>query len=60
MKRISSLELSGAITGVNDDRGKYIYITPEEMEKVALFIEKSGRIKIEDIVAKSNQLIRLK
>jgi hypothetical protein len=60
VKRIKSLELSGLLTGVIDDRGKYIYISPQEIENVALFIEKRGRIGITDLVAQSNTLINLK
>lgn len=32
--RVNRLEKSGRITGVVDDRGKFIYIEPQEMEKV--------------------------
>lgn len=60
VKRIKSLELSGLLTGVIDDRGKYIYIAPAEIENVAAFIEKRGRVSIADIVAQSNTLINLK
>lgn len=60
VKRIKSLELSGLLTGVIDDRGKYIYITEQEIENVAVFIEKRGRVGIADIVAQSNSLINLK
>lgn len=32
--RVQELEKMGRITGVSDDRGKFIYIEPAEMEKV--------------------------
>jgi len=32
--RVQGLEKTGRITGVTDDRGKFIYIEPVEMEKV--------------------------
>lgn len=32
--RVTRLEKDGRITGVIDDRGKFIYITPDEMDKV--------------------------
>ena len=44
--RIKSLEAMGRISGVFDDRGKFIYISKEEMSKVAAFIMKRGRISI--------------
>eukprot|EP00455_Lapot_gusevi_P036752 TRINITY_DN4091_c0_g3_i2.p1 TRINITY_DN4091_c0_g3~~TRINITY_DN4091_c0_g3_i2.p1 ORF type:complete len:315 (+),score=107.60 TRINITY_DN4091_c0_g3_i2:144-1088(+) len=60
LRRVQDLERSGLITGVIDDRGKFIYISPQEMENVAAFIEKRGRVSIHDIVAESNNLINLK
>ncbi len=47
VKRIHSLEAAGTLTGLIDDRGKYIYIAPEEIENVAAFIDKRGRISIQ-------------
>jgi hypothetical protein len=32
--RVTKLEAMGRITGVIDDRGKFVFITPEEMSKV--------------------------
>jgi hypothetical protein len=39
------------ITGVLDDRGKFIYISEEEMERVAKYINKKGRVTISDLAA---------
>lgn len=57
--RITTLEEEGRITGVVDDRGKFIYISAEELQNVANFINKRGRVNIADIVAESNKLIDL-
>ena len=38
MDRISNLELSERLYGVLDDRGKYIYLTQEEMGKIKNYI----------------------
>ncbi len=59
MDRIKALEQSGVISGVIDDRGKFIYISPEELTKIAEFIQKRGRVSISDIVSESNKLINL-
>ena len=45
--------------GVIDDRGKFIYISHEEMEAVAKFIRQRGRVSITDLAESSNQLIHL-
>lgn len=42
-----------------DDRGKYIYISPEEMKAVADYIKRQGRVSISHLASKSNQFIDL-
>ncbi len=39
--------------------GKFIYISQDELESVANFIKKRGRVSITEIVSESNRLIRL-
>lgn len=45
--------------GVIDDRGKFIYITVEELQAVADFVKKRGRVTIQELVENSNNLITL-
>ena len=47
--RVTQLQEDGLLTGVIDDRGKFIYISMEEMEAVAKFIKQQGRVSISDI-----------
>ena len=42
-----------------DDRGKFIYITMEELESVAKFIRQHGRVSITELAESSNRLINL-
>ena len=49
----------GMITGVMDDRGKFIYISEEELNKVKRFIEVRGRVNISELAKSSNELINL-
>jgi uncharacterized pyridoxamine 5'-phosphate oxidase family protein len=42
-----------------DDRGKYIYISQEEMRAVADYIKRQGRVSISHLASKSNQFIDL-
>jgi hypothetical protein len=55
--RIHALEEDGTLTGVMDDRGKYIYITNEELNNVVAFIELEGRVSITELSRESNRLI---
>ena len=50
----------GLLTGVMDDRGKFIYISEEELLKVKKFIEQRGRVNIAELAKSSNELINLK
>ena len=49
----------GRLTGVIDDRGKFIHISAEEMQEVAKFIRLHGRISISDLAAASSTLVNL-
>ena len=53
------LFLLGRLSGVMDDRGKYIYISLEEMKAVADYIKRQGRVSISHLASKSNQFIDL-
>ncbi|CAN7119401.1 unnamed protein product [Brassica rapa subsp. narinosa] len=59
INRIASLESIGRLSGVMDDRGKYIYISMEEMNAVADYIKRQGRVSISHLASKSNQFIDL-
>merc|ERR1719348_394516 len=57
--RVTQLQVDGLLTGVIDDRGKFIYVSQEELESVAKFIKQQGRVSITDLAMSSNQLISL-
>ncbi|KAL3670208.1 hypothetical protein V7S43_004521 [Phytophthora oleae] len=57
--RVESLQASNRLTGIVDDRGKFIYITEEEMDKVAKFIQRRGRLGFAELSKECNKLIRL-
>lgn len=58
--RVNLVQEMGMITGVMDDRGKFIYISEEELHKVKRFIELRGRVNISELAKSSNELINLK
>ncbi|OWZ23440.1 hypothetical protein PHMEG_0001688 [Phytophthora megakarya] len=59
IERVESLQASNRLTGIVDDRGKFIYITEEEMDKVAKFIQRRGRLGFAELSKECNKLIRL-
>jgi len=58
--RIKALESTKEINGIIDERGKYIYITPKELESVKNYIVSKGRVARSDLIAECNRLIKLK
>ncbi|XP_077992453.1 DDRGK domain-containing protein 1-like [Glandiceps talaboti] len=59
INRVQDLQSDGKLTGVIDDRGKFIYISQEEMDAVAKFIKQRGRVSITELAEHSNMLINL-
>ena len=59
IQRVQDLQASGDLTGVIDDRGKFIYITMEELEAVAKYVRQHGRVSISELAESSNRLITL-
>lgn len=59
VERIRELQADGNLTGVIDDRGKFIYIAEDELEAVAKFVRQRGRVSIAELAENSNNLINL-
>lgn len=57
--RINELKSNGTLTGVVDDRGKFIYVSEIELQSVAKFIKQRGRVSISELAESSNSLINL-
>lgn len=57
--RINDLKSNGTLTGVVDDRGKFIYVSEIELQSVAKFIKQRGRVSISELAESSNSLINL-
>ncbi|XP_033756993.1 DDRGK domain-containing protein 1-like [Pecten maximus] len=57
--RVHDLVAEGRLTGVIDDRGKFIYITVEELQTIAKHIKQHGRVSIVELAESSNRLINL-
>ena len=53
------MHVTDRLSGVMDDRGKFIYISTEEMKAVAEYIRKQGRVSISHLANNSNQFIDL-
>uniref|UniRef100_A0A1I8F362 DDRGK domain-containing protein 1 n=1 Tax=Macrostomum lignano TaxID=282301 RepID=A0A1I8F362_9PLAT len=56
-QRLRDLLESGRLTGVLDDRGKFVHITRAEYEAVAAFIRQRGKVSLQELVENSNRLL---
>lgn len=59
IERIQDLKADGNLTGVIDDRGKFIYVSEDELHTIATFVQQRGRISITELAENSNNLINL-
>lgn len=60
IKRIESLKEAGRLCGVLDDRGRFLCVTEDELQKVAAALKSQGRFSKEnDLVSICNRIIRL-
>jgi len=51
--RLTQLVANGRLTGVMDDRGKFVYISETELMQFAKFIKQRGRVSIAELVENS-------
>ena len=59
IERVQQMQVDGILSGVIDDRGKFIYISHQELEAVAKFVRQRGRVSIVELAEHSNSLINL-
>lgn len=60
IKRIESLREGGRLCGVLDDRGRFLCLTEDELERLAAALKSQGRFSKEsDLVNACNRIIRL-
>lgn len=57
--RVQTMLNDEILSGVIDDRGKFIYVSNEELLAVAKFINQRGRVSISDLAQASNSLVNL-
>lgn len=57
--RVQSLESMGRLQVLFDERGKIIYLTDEELDAVAKYVNEKGRVSIKELSRQSNKLINL-
>ncbi|RHY34160.1 hypothetical protein DYB32_002481 [Aphanomyces invadans] len=56
---IEKLVASGRLSGILDDRGKFITLSDDEMNAVALHIQRKGRVTLHELGLECNRLIHV-
>ena len=59
IKCIDQYESQGRLQGIIDEKGKYIYLSTEELQQVANVIQSRGRISLEDLNHHIHKIINL-
>ena len=54
-----SLEADGRLSGIFDDRGKFIYISDDEYSQFARFIRQRGRVSVSELSSKGNSVLEM-
>ena len=57
--RVKQLEEEGTITGVIDDRGKFIYVSADELKKIADMVRRRGDLSVSELVREINSIVDL-
>lgn len=47
------------LTGILDEKGKFIYISPEDLEGIVGFVNKRGRISKFELAREVNRIVKL-
>lgn len=58
--RIQQLLATGRLSGILDDRGKFIFVSVEEYEAAARLVRQAGRISIAELTEQLGRVINLK
>ena len=57
LQRIQQLQAQGLLSGVADERGKWIEVEEAEMERLQGWLVDKGRVTVHDLVVECNRLI---
>lgn len=59
IQRLEVLQANNEINGIIDDRGKFISLEESELDAIANFINRKGRVSITELTKECNRLIQL-
>ena len=57
---IAELEKMKKITGVRDDQGAFVYITPDEMSNIANKLTENGKTSMDEVSSMVSEIVKRK
>lgn len=54
---LESLKESGSVSGVLDDRGKFIFVSDAEYRQIAKFLNNRGRVSMTELIREANRIV---
>jgi len=57
IERVKMLQEQDLLTGVLDDRGKFIFLSESQLTEIAEFIHRKGRVTNADVARKCNEIL---
>jgi hypothetical protein len=57
VKILNEMLASGSISGVFDDRGKFVFVTDAEYDAISKFIRNRGRVSVTELVRECNRIV---
>ena len=57
LERIEGLRAAGSLRGVFDDRGKFVVVNDDDLERLAAFVRQRGRVSLTELARHSNEII---
>jgi hypothetical protein len=57
LERVEGLRAAGSLRGVLDDRGKFVVVSDDDLDRLAAFVRQRGRVSLSELARHSNELI---
>jgi hypothetical protein len=57
LERVEGLRAAGSLRGVLDDRGKFVVVSDDDLDRLAAFVRQRGRVSLPELARHSNELV---
>lgn len=57
LERVEGLRAASSLRGVLDDRGKFVVVSDDDLDRLAAFVRQRGRVSLSELARHSNELV---